>query len=431
VFSPLSFILNTQKSGTMSFNLLHSVKNLFDNHFISEASVILEEDSTRIQKGVSAIIPSVLTGIMNKAGSGDAYEILQLSKETTDSRVFSSPSNFLNSNHLMARGADYIKSIFGNRMSEVVNAISSFAGLKSSSVSSLLSFAAPAALASLGRHVENNNMETTDLLTFLIAQKDSILEAVPPGFNLGAALGLFSLSSIGTRLSDEYSTLTGHTNFAKETVQRKSGSRWVLTTILVIAGLGLLWYLLSGRKNNNTEAVSTVMGKDTVVATLATIAAPQAVHESIKVVLPNGEELNAYKGGIEDQLVTFLKDPNAKAGKNTWFDFDNLNFETGSAVITPESMTQLQNIADILKAFPNTSVKIGGYTDKTGDEPANMKLSQARANAVVAALKQDGVNTLQILGAEGYGSQFATVPSTASDEERRTDRRIAVSPRKK
>jgi outer membrane protein OmpA-like peptidoglycan-associated protein len=415
----------------MSFNLLHSAKNLFDNNFISNASDILEEDSTRIQKGVSAIIPSVLTGIMNKAGSGDAYEILQLSKEATDSRVFSSGSNFLSSNHLMARGADFIKSIFGNRMSEVVNAISSFAGLRSASVSSLLSFAAPAALASLGRRVENANMETPDLLAFFIAQKDGILDAIPPGFNLGAALGLSSLSSIGTRLSGEYSALTGHANFATETVQKKSGSRWVLTTILVLAGSGLLWYLLSGRKNNNTHVVSTIMAKDTVVATLATISVPQPVHESIKVVLPNGEELNAYKGGIEDQLVTFLKDPNAKASKNTWFDFDNLNFETGSATITPESMTQLQNIADILKAFPNTSIKIGGYTDKTGDERANMKLSQARAEAVVAALKQDGVNTMQVLGAEGYGSQFAKLPSTASDEERRTDRRIAVSPRKK
>jgi outer membrane protein OmpA-like peptidoglycan-associated protein len=91
----------------------------------------------------------------------------------------------------------------------------------------------------------------------------------------------------------------------------------------------------------------------------------------------------------------------------------------------------VENIATILKAFPKASLKIGGYTDKTGDEPANVKLSQARAEAVVAALKTNGITKGQLDGAEGYGSQFAKVPAEATDEERRKDRRIAVSPRNK
>ena len=126
-----------------------------------------------------------------------------------------------------------------------------------------------------------------------------------------------------------------------------------------------------------------------------------------------------------------MSDPESKADKNTWFDFDNVNFETGSAVITPESQRQLQNIVAILKAFPDASIKIGGYTDKTGDEPANMKLSQARAEAVGKALKDNGISNTQLTGTEGYGSQFAKEPATATDEERKKDRRIAVSLRKK
>ena len=94
-------------------------------------------------------------------------------------------------------------------------------------------------------------------------------------------------------------------------------------------------------------------------------------------------------------------------------------------------MKQIQNIAAILKAFPNASLKIGGYTDKTGDEPANMKLSQGRADAVDAALKKEGITAKQLAGAEGYGSQYAKAAASAPDEERKKDRRIAVSPRKK
>ena len=112
--------------------------------------------------------------------------------------------------------------------------------------------------------------------------------------------------------------------------------------------------------------------------------------ESIKVKLPNGKELDAYKGGIEDQLVTFLnsdwKSLSADSLKNRWFNFDNLNFNSGNATLLPESEKQLDNIAEILKAFPDAKIKIGGYTDVTGDAAANKKLSQDRADAAKSGL---------------------------------------------
>jgi len=154
---------------------------------------------------------------------------------------------------------------------------------------------------------------------------------------------------------------------------------------------------------------------------------------SLKVVLPNGVTLDAYKGGIEDRLVSFLKTDWIKLGedslKNIWFDFDNLNFEMSSAIITPESEAQIKNIAAILNAFPNAKFKIGGYTDKTGDAATNKKLSQQRAESVLAAIGAAGAKQEQLIKAEGYGSDYATVPAEASDEERQVDRRISISVR--
>ena len=152
---------------------------------------------------------------------------------------------------------------------------------------------------------------------------------------------------------------------------------------------------------------------------------------SLKVTLPDGIEIEALKGGIEDKLVAFLNDPAAKAGKDVWFDFDNLNFKTGSAEITEESNVQIQNIAAILKAYPKLKVKIGGYTDKTGDSAANMKLSQQRANAVLAAIKSKSANAEQLTGAEGYGSQYAKAATDAPNEEKQKDRRISLGVREK
>jgi outer membrane protein OmpA-like peptidoglycan-associated protein len=170
---------------------------------------------------------------------------------------------------------------------------------------------------------------------------------------------------------------------------------------------------------------------DTTAANSPTPASAAPV--SIKVKLPDDIGLDAYKGGIEDQLVTYLNstDPADSISNSRWFDFDNLNFKTGSAELTDESRKQVQNIAAILKAYPKASIKIGGYTDKTGKEEENMKLSQQRAESVLDALKKTGAADIQLAGAKGYGSQFAKAAIDAPDEERRLDRRISVSVRSK
>lgn len=161
----------------------------------------------------------------------------------------------------------------------------------------------------------------------------------------------------------------------------------------------------------------------------ANLQAP-SVRESIRVKLPTGLEIDAYKGGIEDQLVAFLLDGGSLAGKDIWFDFNDLNFKFGTAEIIPESRKEVDNIAQILKAFPAARIKIGGYTDKVGDEAANKKISQERADAVLESLRNLGVGS-QVEGAEGYGSAFAKVPADAPEAERIKDRRVSVSVRAK
>ncbi|MBK8150992.1 MAG: OmpA family protein [Acidobacteria bacterium] len=149
-----------------------------------------------------------------------------------------------------------------------------------------------------------------------------------------------------------------------------------------------------------------------------------------EVALPNGTKLQAYPGGIEDQLIKFIQSDDFKNGtdeslKNKWFSFDDLNFKFGTTELAPESKRQLDNIVAILKAFPSVKIKIGGYTDKKGDDAANKKLSDDRAKAVKAALDKAGVGA-QVPEAEGYGEQFATVAETAGDEERKADRKTAI-----
>lgn len=144
-----------------------------------------------------------------------------------------------------------------------------------------------------------------------------------------------------------------------------------------------------------------------------------------------GITLKAHANGLEDKMATYLKGgayatATEEALKDVWYNFDQVNFKMGSAnQLEAGSAEQLDNLSKILKAYPDVKIKIGGYTDKTGNEAANVKLSQDRANFIKSELTKLGVGG-QIVTAEGYGSKFATVDAAASDAERTVDRKMAV-----
>ncbi|MDP4131895.1 MAG: OmpA family protein [Bacteroidota bacterium] len=423
----------------MSFNLVESVKDLLPGDLLNRAAGMLGENPANVQQAVNGIIPSILTGVLHKAGSGDVHSVLNMAADSAKSGI---PENLGvlsgGGGGLGSKAADILKNLFGDKVVSLTNAISGFSGISSQSASTLLGVAAPAAMGVLGKQVTDSNLNAGGLLSFLNAQKDNILNALPSDLNLPEVLGLGSLSGIAGKLSGavpSVSTGIGRTaaNVADTahatTEQAKSGSRWLLPVLLILVLVGIIWYFM----NRHSPASDVPVMADTVSAANDTAAAaPLATGpEQIKVKLPDGKELNAFKGGIEDQLVNFLNDPNSRPGKDVWFDFDNLNFKTGSADISNESIDQIQNIGAILKAYPKLKIKIGGYTDRTGDSVKNKKLSQDRAASVAAALKGAGGKTNQITGAEGYGSAFARAAADAPDSARMKDRHISISVRAK
>ncbi|MEQ1577721.1 MAG: OmpA family protein [Hyphomicrobium sp.] len=159
----------------------------------------------------------------------------------------------------------------------------------------------------------------------------------------------------------------------------------------------------------------------------APAVAADAGNGMMKLALPGGESIMYATEGIEGKLLNFLQDANSVIDKKTWFDFDRLNFETGSTTLTAESKDQVSNIAAILKAFPTAAVKIGGYTDNVGEPESNLKLSDERAKKVMSELAGLGI-AADRLEAEGYGEQFP-IASNDEPEGRAKNRRTALSVR--
>ena len=100
-------------------------------------------------------------------------------------------------------------------------------------------------------------------------------------------------------------------------------------------------------------------------------------------------------------------------------------FDTDQAVIKPESGPALQEMAKLLAGDPKLSVFIVGHTDNTGTFEHNLKLSDARANAVAAALTTTHKIAAARLSASGVGP-LAPVASNESEEGRAKNRRVEL-----
>ena len=147
--------------------------------------------------------------------------------------------------------------------------------------------------------------------------------------------------------------------------------------------------------------------------------------EVSELKIKDGYTINVGANAAERKLVDFITDDSKQVDKETWFTLDRLTFETGSATLKPSSAEQLKNLAGIMKTYPNLKLKLGGYTDNTGDEAANMKLSQERAEAAKNAIVREGVDGRR-MEAEGYGSQHAVCPENNTPECKAVNRRIDV-----
>lgn len=100
-------------------------------------------------------------------------------------------------------------------------------------------------------------------------------------------------------------------------------------------------------------------------------------------------------------------------------------FDTGKSEIKPESEAALAEIAKLLKADAGLKVHVVGHTDNVGMMDANMKLSQARAEAVVKTLTGKFGIAPQRLKGFGVGP-LAPVASNDNEEGRGKNRRVEL-----
>ena len=393
----------------MAENLIDSLRSLVTPQVLSQAASTYGETEGAVSKGLSTAIPSLLAAMLSKLGDQGAMSqvFALLSDPSNNGTTLSNLSGLLNpakgNPGSVSLATKFLSSTLGNRQGGFEGFLAESTGMKRTSVTSLLEFAAPMMMAFLANKIRKEGLS---LSTLLKIQRSNILAAVPSG--ISNVLGLNEPPPVPVSVPR---------------VEEPASTQWLLPLVLTIAALGLFWWFFANRPAKVANSM--------VQQSLAQVQNPTGIKAPfpdlgayMKHSLPTNVELNIPEHGMEIVLLTFVEDPSRQVDANAWINFDRLLFESGSAVLKPSSEEQLVNVAEILKAYPKVQVKIGGYTDNVGDPAFNMRLSQDRATNVMNELVRFGVTSSR-LQAEGYGEQHP-VGDNSTEAGRAMNRRLAL-----
>ncbi len=442
-------------------NILDSLKSLVTDELLTETADAVGEEHTAVASTLHLAIPTVLAGLLNAAPQKyKDVEQLMKSADTHDTSIVNLLDKGVKAHSMDGYFKSFHQAIFGEKTKRVVHILENTGQASEDAVPSILRIASSIVATFLGKKMTVEKSSFASILNWIGKDKAQILAAAPHDIQnaLGMSAGGWNeidenattentvpvAASVGQPNKEYDATLA--TEAASQRIDNKK-MQWLWPLLLLAAlAAGLIWLLNKNGCNNEnnvdtTEVVEPQPTADTVQISQSITIMDGSLDEdgnwiaakgdTINLKLEDGTELLTTKGSVTDKLYNFLREPEVNADKDNpenWFDFDDILFQTGSSKLKPGAENQIKNVIAVLKAFPLATIKLGGYTDTTGSEEANVKISGQRAKTVYNKMISMGADKISFDAEpyEGYGSQFPACAANDTPECMAQNRRIAL-----
>lgn len=404
----------------MSSTILDHLRSAFKPSAVDELARAINEATPATQKALNGLLPAVTAGVINRAsdpqGATLLYGLLQDTPFATDPTM----NQLVGTGDHRQKAAQAGNALLGklyeghNRLAE---ATAQYTGVSSQSASTLTGLVMSVLMGFLRQQVVTRQLNKEGLTTLLLNEADGVRSAIPAG--LASLLGWL----IGTPLPVGATRPRAQPLPPTQADNRSTGSGWWRWLLLALALLALLLFLLRGC--NKDKAPAPIESNTAPAAAADTIASDldgNGPDVRVGVDLPGGRKLSVVEHSFNDNLARYLATKGSQAQKV--FTFDNLTFETDSARITAQARPDVDDLIQIMQAYPNLHIRIEGNTDSTGDDAINDPLSGERAEAVKQALIQGGIAADRVTTRERGDTK--PVASNQTEAGRQQNRRIDV-----
>ena len=421
----------------MSTSVIEILKGLVTPNLLNTVGSTLGVPADVAGRGLNDMIGQYVGALVQQAGDRDAMANVaelanSVSRDTSGvNDIKGLLAGGIPSTMAVLAGNRLMGSLFGVWQASVVHKAASALGINAGASSSLFNLAAPLVLSAISKRLGGGAL-TGAALTSLIGQERGALLG-----GLGSlASGVMSTAqaapaavAAAAPVAAAAAKTAAHTAAAAPAAYAGRENGLFTSFLWLLLPLAFIGWL-AWQKMNEPPAEPPAPAAAAEPAAAAPEPAPAAAAPGFtRIGLAGGTDIEAAANGVESQIIEFINNPGAVIDKTTWFNFDRLTFETGSASLTSESKAQIDNIVAILNAYPAVKITIGGYTDNTGDPQANLDLSGRRATKVMETIVAAGIASDRV-EAEGYGDQHP-VADNATEEGRALNRRTAVSVRAK
>lgn len=394
------------------------------SELLENLSRAIGESATTTQKGLAAAVPSLLGALIAKGSTeSGAGSVLRLMTEHKIDGSMLDQLALLFGGRMQPEQLDLgntmLNAVLGDKAVGLARLVSAASEMSGASTGKLMALVAPAVLGGVATAAPAGGFSAHSLAAFLASQKDYLGTYAPPGLS-----GLLELGALGTAeaptlvkvgalaMVGSVSPAAGIATVATPSFLQLLWPWLALAALIVLAFFGLR-SCVSGTQQSAVETA--------VVAETEPVAAEAPVEPAAtQLALPSGTVLTVPPGSVGENLYNFLV--STETGSKT-FLFDGLMFESGSATLDASSQTTIVAIAEILKAFGAATVSVDGYTDNTGSREANLRLSEARAQQVMAALTDAGIDASRMTAA-GHADDSPVADNTTAEgraQNRRTE----------
>jgi len=387
-------------------SLMEGVQRCLTPDVVQSASSLTGEPEAGTRRTLFGAVPAILSGLTSLVSTQDgASSLAGLIRDGGFGAAADNPRALFAggsaTNSMLDSGGRLLNTIFGSRTSSVTNSLAESGGVGPASATKLLSLTAPLVMGVLAKRATAQGLTTSGLANTLLSEKADIAAALPAGI-AQPATGPSIVSPRSEPARAEHSAQPP----AAEPARSRSGRNWMPLVVAAVLAFALLMFVRSRAPRN-----------------AATQGAAIAREALAKIDLPGGTSISVPEGSINYNLARFLGDNAAQAPKT--FVFDHLNFETNSTRLTPDSVATVNDLAAVLKAYPNAQVELVGHTDNTGTPDSNRALSLSRADAVKGTLVNSGVAAERI-ATKGAG-QDQPLTSNDTEDGRARNRRLELN----